>query len=173
MSLVKNAMNQSAYLDCVSDLLETRQVNAMKRWRHHLSVTTYEHSLFVSYVAFRMARRLGRDCRMAARMGLLHDLYLYDSHDRTAHPGNQCFDHPAAALRNAAQLVELSDKERNIIASHMWPLATTMPHSAEALIVNAADKVCATMEILCIWRMRRLQRWLPGAAQRQFRRPMV
>lgn len=171
MSLVKNAMNQSAYLDCVSDLLETRQVNDMKRWRHHFSVTTYEHSLFVSYVAFRMARRLGRDCRMTARMGLLHDLYLYDSHDRSAHPGNQCFDHPEAALRNAAQLVELSDKECNIIASHMWPLAKTMPHSAEALIVNAADKVCATMEVLRIWRMRRVQRWIPSAARLDRSRP--
>lgn len=163
MSLVKNRMNQCAYLACVEDLLSTRQVNSMKQWRHHFSVTTYEHSLFVSYVAFRMARRCGRDYRMAARMGLLHDLYLYDSHDRSAHPGSQCFDHPRAALRNAAQLVELSEKERNIIASHMWPLATTMPRSAEALIVNAADKVCATLEICRIWRARRVQRWIPDA----------
>lgn len=165
MSLVKNRMNQTAYLSCVEDLLETRQVNAMKRWRHHFSITTYEHSLFVSYVAFRMARRWGRDYRMAARMGLLHDLYLYDSHDRTAHPGNQCFDHPVAALRNARALVELSPKEENIIVSHMWPLAKTMPHSAEALVVNAADKVCSILEVCCVWRTRRVQRWLPDVGE--------
>lgn len=85
--------------------------------------TTYDHSLFVSYVAFRIARRWNCDYRMAARMGLLHDLYLYDCHDRTAYPGNHCFYHPAAALNNARELVEMSEKEENIIVSHMWPLA--------------------------------------------------
>ena len=165
MSLLKNRLNQAAYLSCVEDLLSTRQVESMKQWRHHLSVTTYDHSLFVSYMAFRLARRWGRDYRMAARMGLLHDLYLYDSHDRSAHPGNQCFDHPAAALRNARALVELSPKEENIISSHMWPLSKTMPRSAEAVIVSAADKLCASLELCHIWRLRRIQRWIPKAAE--------
>lgn len=159
--LRKLRANQAAYLRCVDDLITTEQVESMKQWKHHFSVTTYDHSLFVSYVAFRMARRMGRDYRMAARMGLLHDLYLYDSHDRSAHPGSQCFDHPRAALRNAAQLVELSEKEANIIASHMWPLATTMPRSAEAVIVSVADKLCATLELSYISRMKRIQRWIP------------
>ena len=159
--LRKLKANQAAYLRCVEDLITSEQVESMKQWRHHFSVTTYDHSLFVSYVAFRMARRMHKDYRMAARMGLLHDLYLYDSHDRSAHPGHQCFDHPKAALRNAARLVELSDKEANIIISHMWPLASTMPHSAEAVIVNAADKLCATLELSYIFRLKPIQRWIP------------
>lgn len=160
MSL-KNRLNQSAYLSCVSDLLETPQVRSMKQWRHHWSTTTYEHSLCVSYVAFRLARKWHRDYRMAARMGLLHDLYLYDSHDRLAHPGNQCFDHPRAAVRNARALVGLSPKEENIIASHMWPLASTMPHSAEAVIVSLADKLCAALDYSRLSRLRRISRWMP------------
>lgn len=162
MSL-KNRLNQAAYLSCVSDLLDTPQVQSMKQWRHHWSTTTYEHSLFVSYVAFRLARKWRRDYRMAARMGLLHDLYLYDGHDRFAHPGNQCFDHPRAAVRNARALVRLSAKEENIIASHMWPLATTMPHSAEAVIVSLADKLCATLDYSRLSRLRRISRWVPDA----------
>lgn len=160
---LKNLTNQTAYLSCVEDIITTRQVESMKQWRHHFSVTTYDHSLFVSYVAFRLARRMGRDYRMAARMGLLHDLYLYDSHDKSAHPGNQCFDHPVAAVRNAAALVALTEKEENIIVSHMWPLAKTMPRSAEALIVNAADKLCATLEVSYVSRLKRIRRWLPDA----------
>lgn len=162
MSL-KNRLNQAAYLSCVSDLLDTPQVRSMQQWRHHWSTTTYEHSLSVSYVAFRLARKWHRDYRMAARMGLLHDLYLYDSHDPSAHPGNQCFDHPRAAVRNARALLSgLSPKEENIIASHMWPLATTMPHSAEALIVSLADKLCATLDYVRLSRLRRLSRWMPN-----------
>ena len=61
----QHELNNSAFLDCVSPLLQSREVNEMKRWRHHFSVTCYEHSLFVSYVAFRLARRLGRAGRSA------------------------------------------------------------------------------------------------------------
>ena len=161
---LKNRVNQTSYLDCVSDLLTTQQVASMRQWRHHFSVTTYDHSLFVSYMAFRLARRWNCDHRMAARMGLLHDLYLYDSHDPSAHPGNQCFDHPVAALKNARDLLPLTDKEANIIVSHMWPLAKTMPRSREALIVNLADKVCATLEVCWLSRLRRVRRWIPDTA---------
>ena len=161
---LKNRVNQTSYLDCVSDLLTTQQVASMRQWRHHFSVTTYDHSLFVSYMAFRLARRWNCDHRMAARMGLLHDLYLYDSHDPSAHPGNQCFDHPVAALKNARDLLPLTDKEANIIVSHMWPLAKTMPRSREALIVNLADKVCAALEVSYLSRLGRIRRWIPDAA---------
>ena len=156
--------NHVSYLSCVEDLLSTQQVRSMKQWGHHFSVTTYDHSLFVSYVAFRLARRWKCDYRMAARMGLLHDLYLYDSHDRSAHPGNQCFDHPVAALKNARALLDLSEKEENIIISHMWPLAKTMPHSKAAVIVNLADKMCATLEVSYLSRLKRIQRWIPDTS---------
>lgn len=164
MALMKHRVNQTSYLNCVEDLLTSKQVRSMKQWQHHFSVTTYDHSLFVSYVAFRLARRLGCDYRMSAVMGLLHDLYLYDSHDPTAHPGNQCFDHPVAALNNARALLDLNQKEENIILSHMWPLSKTMPHSKEAVIVNIADKFCATLEVLSVTRAKRLKRWIPDTA---------
>ncbi|MGI6029519.1 MAG: HD domain-containing protein [Candidatus Heteroscillospira sp.] len=164
MSAMKNIVNQNSYLSCVEDLLSTSQVTSMRQWRHHLSVTTYDHSLFVSYVAFRLARRLRCDYSMAARMGLLHDLFLYDSRDRSAYSGLQCFAHPEAALTNARGLVDMSEKEENIIVSHMWPLAKTMPHSKEALIVNLADKFCATLEVCFLSRMKRIRGWIPDTS---------
>ena len=99
----------------------------MGRWNHHGRITTLDHSLFVAYWSYRAARKFGWDEAAAARGGLLHDLYLYDSKDKSAHPGLQCFDHPRAAARNAAELTALSDKERNIILSHMWPLGASCP----------------------------------------------
>ena len=155
-------LNRAAFLECVSPLLDSSEVKQMKRWRHHFSVTCYEHSLFVSYVAFRLARRLGWDYRAAARAGLLHDLYLYDPADRSAHPGNQCLDHPVAALRNAQALCpDLSRREANAILTHMWPLAVHLPRCREAVVVNLADKICATLEVIHLYRTRRIQRWLP------------
>lgn len=153
----EHTLNSAAFLECVSPLLDSREVQEMKRWRHHFSVTCYEHSLFVSYVAFRLARKLGWDCRAAARAGLLHDLYLYDPADRTAHPGNQCLDHPRAAARNAAGLTDLSQKEQNIILSHMWPLGGALPRSLEAWLVDLVDTVCASLELTRICRPARLR----------------
>ena len=66
----------------------------MKRIPHHPGTSCYEHSVFVAYIAFRLAPAVESDYVAAARGGLLHDLYLYNPKDRTAHPGNQCFDHP-------------------------------------------------------------------------------
>ena len=162
MSQLNPSQLKAAFLSCVSPLLGSREVNEMKRWRHHYAVTCYEHSLFVSYVAFRIARRFGWDCQAAARAGLLHDLYLYDSSDRSAHPGSQCLDHPVFALRNAQALCpDLNEREANAILTHMWPLAVHRPRYREAVAVNLADKLCATLEFIRIYRTRRVQRWLP------------
>ena len=108
------------FFRCLAPLLASEEVNAMRQWRHHFSVTCYEHSLFVAYMAYRIAQYFGWDCKEAARAGLLHDLYLYDPADRSAHPGNQCLDHPVFALRNAQALCpDLSAREANAIVSHM------------------------------------------------------
>ena len=151
--------NWNCYLEQVEDLLETPAVRAMQGIRHHPGVSCYEHSVFVSYTAFRLARKWRLDYRAAARAGLLHDLYLYDP--RSLRSYRQCFAHPAAALRNAVKLCGgLSSKEENILLSHMWPMARRRPRCREALTVNLADKLCATAEVTHIWRRLALRRIL-------------
>lgn len=157
--------NWQCFLGCTADLLATEEVRSMVDIPHHPGVSCYEHSVFVSYVAFRLARRMGLDYRAAARGGLLHDLYLYDSRDHSNYEGVQCFAHPKAALKNATALCgALTDKEENIIISHMWPLARRMPHCSEACVVNLADKMCATAEVMRIWRRLKLRRTVVAAA---------
>ena len=124
----------------------------MRQLNHHLSVSCYDHSVFVAYLSFRLALRWGLDHRACARAGLLHDLYLYPSHDASAHPGLQCFDHPVFALRNARALTGLTAKEENIILAHMWPLSLHLPRSREAWTVSLADKICAVLEVTGVWR---------------------
>lgn len=146
-----------AYLNCVEDLLISPQVQAMKEIRHHPGVSCYEHSLFVSYVAFRLARRWRGDGRAAARAGLLHDLYLYDPRSLPSY--RQCFAHPLAAERNARALCGgLTPEEENGILAHMWPLSRRAPHSRTAAAVCLADKLCAGAEVLGIWRRLELYR---------------
>jgi uncharacterized protein len=154
-------VNFPGFVAVVGDLLDSDQVRSMSRLAHHGKVTCYDHSLFVAYLSYRAARALGWDYRSAARGGLLHDLYLYNSKDKSAHPGLQCFDHPVAAARNAAALTDLSPKEEDIILSHMWPLAKRRPHSREAALVDFIDTFCATLELCRIYRPIRLRANLP------------
>ena len=143
--------------DCVAALLAAPEVARLKTIRHHPGVSCYEHSAFVSYVAWRLARRWGADGALAARAGLLHDLYLYDP--RSLPSWRQCFAHPVAAARNAAALEgALSPKEENCILAHMWPLSVRAPHSREAAAVCLADKLCSVAEVLHVWRRLALRR---------------
>ena len=150
-------IREHEFLDLTRELLDSRQVRMMGRWKHHGPVTTLDHSLFVAYSSYRVARFLRLDAYAVARGGLLHDLYLYDSKDKSAHPGNQCFDHPRFAARNAEELTTLSAKEKNIILSHMWPLGGALPRSLEAWLVDLVDTVCAGLELSRIYRPSRLR----------------
>ncbi len=148
------------FVSTTEELLGSDQVRMMGRWKHHGPITTLDHSLFVAYWSFRCARALRLDAVAAARGGLLHDLYLYDSKDRSAHPGLQCFDHPKAAARNAEKLTDLTDKERNIILSHMWPMGGALPRSREAVLVDLVDTFCAGLEFTRLYKPARLRRRL-------------
>ena len=153
------------FLATISCLLHTPEVQSMGKWRHHFDVTCFEHSLFVAYVAFRIARRLGVNPYLAARAGLLHDLYLYSPYKSSSHPGNQCFYHPVAALQNARALVpDLTTPEQNAILTHMWPLARHMPRCRLALVINLADKFCATLEVTRLYHLLGVREILPRSS---------
>ena len=149
MIFLQKAYLWDEYRTVIHQLLLTETVQKMHRHAHHGSLSCFEHSVFVSYIAFRIARRVGMDTHAAARAGLLHDLYLYNP----AIMGmRQCFFHPLAAFENAKNLCpDLSEKEGNAIRSHMFPLSKELPRSRVALVVNLADKFCATVEALRIF----------------------
>ena len=145
--------NWDSFLDCIGPLLDTPEVQSMRALRHHPTTSCYgTRSLWPTPPSVWPGGGI-------STTGLLHDLYLYDSHDRSAYEGLQCFAHPKAALRNADALVgNLSQKEANSIISHMWPLARYMPKYREAYVVNLADKFCATAEVLGYWKRSRVKR---------------
>ena len=148
------------FVATTEELLGSEAVRSMGLWKHHGPITTLDHSLFVAYWSYRCAKALKLDAAATARAGLLHDLYLYDSRDRSAHPGLQCFDHPKAAARNAEKLTDLSDKERNIILSHMWPAGGALPRSREAVLVDLVDTFCAGIELSRLYKPEKLRRRL-------------
>ena len=74
---------------------------------------------------------------------------LYDWHEKDDSHRWHGFSHAHTALLNASTRFSLTDKEKDIIAHHMWPLnLTKVPRSREALLVCLVDKYCSTVETL-------------------------
>lgn len=143
---------QYAYFEeCVGDLMRSEDVRSMARFVQHAEVSTLEHSLSVAYVSFWICEALpvSFDRRSLIRGALLHDFFLYDWHTGGGgRRGLHGFTHPRTALQNAEARFSLTDRERDIILKHMWPLTPALPKYGEAYLVSAADKYCSLVETL-------------------------
>lgn len=146
-------VNDSDYFNCVKDYCYTDEFNSMKKNIQHGDVSVVQHIYSVSYISYRISRRLKLDRKIVARGALLHDLFYYDWHDPDPSHKLHGFYHPGFALENAKQLskkqgVELTEIEQNIIKRHMFPLTVIPPKHKESLIVCFVDKYVATKEII-------------------------
>ena len=138
------------YYNCIKDLIETEVVQEMEKYIQHGSTTTLDHCISVSYLAYRLARKLDLDYISVARAGLLHDFYLYDWHELPKEKKlfkKHGFTHPDKALENASKYFELNEVEKDIIVKHMWPLTLTkIPKYKETTLVSFSDKVISSKE---------------------------
>ncbi|MBQ6662190.1 MAG: HD domain-containing protein [Firmicutes bacterium] len=121
----------------------------MAAYCQHGRVSTYEHCLNVAEMSLALDEKLHANCRRQelARGAMLHDYFLYDWHHWGGH--GHGFSHAHQAAQNAARDFDITETERQIIESHMWPLnISKLPRSREAWIVCLADKVCSLKETL-------------------------
>jgi uncharacterized protein len=141
---MKKLMRAIEFENAVGDLLLLPEVQRLRSYRHHRT-NRYEHTMRVARWSFRVARCLGLDERSAARGAVLHDLFFHDKSCRPeGYEGSAFVQHPEEAAQNARAVTELSDKEENIILSHMWPVSLRhLPRSPEAVLVNLVDDVVA------------------------------
>ncbi len=139
---------KAEYYAVVGDLVSHDAVQALDGFVHHRNFSRLEHVLHVSYLSYLVCRKTGLDSQSAARGGLLHDLYFYDSHTVKPDRGIHCFCHPTIAVENASELFTLNEIEKDIILKHMWPVTIRPPKYKESYIVSLLDKYCASREAL-------------------------
>ncbi|UQS86689.1 hydrolase [Nicoliella spurrieriana] len=140
--------DDSEYVSIVSDLLKQPLVKKMDTIVQHHHSTRLKHSLYVSYVSYRIAKRLHLNYRAIARGGLLHDFFFYDWRVTKFNLGSHAFIHPRVALKNAEKITELSPMERDIILKHMWGFTLARPKYRESVIVSLVDDYAAIHEFL-------------------------
>ena len=62
MSCLSRKLREREFVELTRELLDSEQVRMMGRWKHHGPVTTLDHSLFVAFSTYRVARLLQFGC---------------------------------------------------------------------------------------------------------------
>jgi len=138
-----NKIKDEEYLFIINHILENDEFKKMDNIKHH-NTTRLNHSLKVSYYSYKIAKSLRLDYEDVARGGLLHDFYINEIRNCDKVKDKILLfstRHPNEALINASNNFELSEKEINIIKSHMFPVDYRIPKYAESWIVSLVDKV--------------------------------
>lgn len=131
----------------VNDILYSDEFNKTKNIIHH-GLNRYDHSVKVSYISYKIAKSLGLSYQEVARAGLLHDFFLIDNQNISfKERAYTLLNHPKYALHHAEKYFNLSDKEKDIIVTHMFPVAPTrVPKYLESWIVDIVDDFIAIAE---------------------------
>lgn len=129
-------------------LLNGSGIGQTEEFLQHGSTTRLAHSAAVAYYSFRLAKWTGISFREEelVRGALLHDYYLYDAKEKNPATKGHWTRHPEIALKNAEHEVKLTQVERDIIRTHMFPLTPKPPRYREGVVVTMVDKGCSIYE---------------------------
>lgn len=136
---------ENEYFEIVKDILKHPEYLKLSQYLHHKNVRRLDHCIAVSYTAYMIGKRAGLDVVALARAGLLHDFFMYKDL-----PAFHTLTHPKVALQNSLKYFKLSEKEKNIILSHMWPMSLVWPQNKEAWLIVKVDKSIALKDFFSL-----------------------
>lgn len=129
------------FLNIVQDILDNEEFQKLKDIKHH-DTNRYEHSLRVSYYSYLITKMLGLKYKETARAGLLHDFFLEENYkEKISKRLDTLLKHPIFALETASKYYELTDLQKDIIVSHMYPVTLNPPKYLESWIVDLIDDI--------------------------------
>ena len=131
----------------IKDIDSSNEFQKTKEIIHHCS-NRYDHCKRVAYYTYLVTKKLKLSYEEATRAALLHDFFLVDNKDITFKDKvGTLVNHPKYALAFSEKYFNLTDKEKDIIVTHMFPIAPTrIPKYLESWIVNIIDDYVAIKE---------------------------
>ena len=144
---VKN--DKKLFYEELNKLVMDSRIRRLSKYPQHNGSNTLTHCVQVAKRSFALAEEFGWDIdeKELARGAMLHDYYQYDIKKEGFSAYHHGTSHPLTAMKKAQEDFDLTEKERNIIRGHMWPLTLVHPpKSKEAILVCLADKDIATRE---------------------------
>lgn len=144
--LGKEALENKEYMQIVENILNNDEFLKRKEYKHHGEKSVYKHSLEVSYLSYKISKKLKLDYKDTAIGGLLHDFYYEDWHlvpKEKKLLKKHGFTHAKQALENTKTVFPqyINKKTQNIILRHMFPLNILPPKYLESWIVSISDKI--------------------------------
>lgn len=119
----------------------------------HGKTTVLKHCKNVAYYSLLLAKKLDEKFNISFNYNnliigaFLHDLFLYDWHEKDKSHRLHGYRHPLTASINAKRMCHINEEVEEIIKTHMWPLTIRkIPLSKEAFIVCLVDKILALKE---------------------------
>ena len=134
-------------MSIINEILNKEKVQQMKKYRQHYNINCFYHCLFVSYNTYLICKKHNLDYISAARAGMVHDLFLYDWRKRErGRKGLHAYTHGKTAFKEASEILNLNDKEKDMIIKHMWPVTLAVPKYKETFVITLVDKYFAVAE---------------------------
>lgn len=135
-------LSDTEFKNLIEEYLKDEKIQSLRNIPHHDS-NRFDHSLKVAYEAYKICKKHNLNYESAAKAGLLHDFYFNRINECTTIKDKvKLFsnEHPEDAVKNASERFELTDLEKDIIISHMWPTSKHMPKHKESFVVSLVDK---------------------------------
>lgn len=133
----------SEFASIINPIIEIDEFKKMKNITHH-GMTRYDHSMRVAYFSYKVTKKLRLDYKEVTEAALLHDFFLDEVDDLNR--VKRLREHPNRAVENASKYMDLSDKQKDIIRTHMFPVTFTPPKYLESWIVDIVDDAAAVYE---------------------------
>jgi uncharacterized protein len=140
-----NNIADEEYKKIVDYILKDEEFNKLSNNIHH-GTDRLSHSLRVSYYSYLVSKKLRLDYETTATAGLLHDFFMADYEENFKDKFKLLYNHPKIASENAMNKFGITEKEKNIIESHMFPLCKRIPKHAESWVVTTVDKIVGLFE---------------------------
>jgi len=143
---VDRALKNRKYYEIVRKIIEDPEFQKRKNFKHHEDCSVYEHCIEVSYLAYRICKKLGLYSRDAAIGGLLHDFYYKPWQENVDKKDSffkqHGFVHAGEALDNSIEHFPefVNARVSDIILRHMFPLNLIPPRYKEGIIISSVDK---------------------------------
>lgn len=138
-----NRYNNSEFHSIVKPILDNCPFSETKKMKHH-GITRYEHSMRVAYFSYIITKFLKLDYKQTTEAALLHDFFTTEVKNENSI--NRLIHHPKHAVENAKKYFNLSEKQEDIIITHMFPITFVPPKYLESWIVDLVDDIAAVYE---------------------------
>ena len=148
---MEECYNDIVYYKLVDNIINDNEFKKINNCVHH-GISRFEHSCRVSYYSYKVTKILNLNFKEVARAALLHD-FFFSENKTNKEKVKSMFVHSKKSLKNSEELFYLSDMEKDIIFTHMFPLnINRIPRYMESWIVSFIDKIVAIYEFSCTFK---------------------